>query len=120
MPASRQPLRCGRETAPSHSCLYYYWCLNAAFRVGEVPRALNTSHVTPVHKRGDTAEPNNYRPIAVGEPIIRLYANMINRRQLSYTEETEPARTDTGWVSTTSLRLAPAFHLATPDHARSP
>ena len=61
--------------------------LNAAFRVGEVPRALNTSHVTPVHKRGDTAEPNNYRPIAVGEPIIRLYANMINRRLIKFTEE---------------------------------
>ena len=61
--------------------------LNAALRVGEVPRALNTSHVTPVHKRGDTAEPSNYRPIAVGEPIIRLYANMINRRLITYTEE---------------------------------
>ena len=61
--------------------------LNAALRVGEVPRALNTSHVTPIHKRGDSAEPNNYRPIAVGEPIIRLYANMINRRLIKYTEE---------------------------------
>ena len=60
--------------------------LNCWFRSGAVPAAANVSLVTPIHKRGDAAEPSNYRPIAVGEPLLRLYAAMLNARLVAYVE----------------------------------
>ena len=33
--------------------------------------------LTPVFKRGDATYTANYRPIAVGEPLIRLYASIL-------------------------------------------
>lgn len=60
--------------------------LNCWLRAGAVPHAANCSLVVPVHKRGDVALPSNYRPIAVGEPVLRLYAVLINMRLITYTE----------------------------------
>jgi hypothetical protein len=60
--------------------------LTAAFQAGCLPQEVNCSLVTPVHKRGHTLEPDNYRPIAVTEAITRLYAAILNRRILRWTE----------------------------------
>ncbi len=46
-----------------------------------------SSLVTPVFKRGDPGDPANYRPIAVTEPLSRLYATVLNARLVSFTEE---------------------------------
>lgn len=61
--------------------------LNAAFLSGEVPAVVNSSLITPVFKKGDPADTANYRPIAVGEPIARLYANILNARLVKFTED---------------------------------
>lgn len=61
--------------------------LNAAFRSGAVPAGFNTGLVTPVYKRGDACDTGNYRPIAVTEPIMRLYAGLLNQRLVRFTEE---------------------------------
>ncbi len=61
--------------------------LNAAFRSGAVPDGFNTGLVTPVYKRGDACDTGNYRPIAVTEPIMRLYAGLLNQRLVRFTEE---------------------------------
>ena len=60
--------------------------LNCWFRTGVVPAAANVSLITPIHKRGDATEPGNYRPIAVGEPLLRLFAALLNARLVAYTE----------------------------------
>ena len=54
--------------------------LNCAFREGRIPSAVSGSLVTPVFKRGDSGDPANYRPIAVTDAIMRLYANILNTR----------------------------------------
>ena len=61
--------------------------LTAAFQQGCLPQQVKCSLITPVYKRGDTLEPDNYRPIAVTEAITRLYAAILNRRILLWTEE---------------------------------
>ncbi|KAK9836090.1 hypothetical protein WJX81_000576 [Elliptochloris bilobata] len=66
---------------PALAELYNSW-----FQAGAVPDAANVSLVTPIYKRGDAAEPSNYRPIAVGEPVTRLYAALLNVRLVAYTE----------------------------------
>ncbi len=60
--------------------------LNAAFNQGAVPDSWNVSLVTPIYKHGDAAETSNYRPIAVGAPIMRLLAAIINQRIVDFTE----------------------------------
>jgi len=54
--------------------------------VHDQPAAANVSLVVPIHKRGDASQPGNYRPIAVGEPAMRLYAALLNQRLVAYTE----------------------------------
>ena len=54
--------------------------LNAAFQSGSIPPDINGGLVTPVFKKGDPLDTGNYRPIAVTEPIMRLYAGILNAR----------------------------------------
>ena len=54
---------------------------------GNVPSSVNLALVTPCHKRGRKDDPNNFRPIAVTHPLMRLYAGLLNTRLLEYTEE---------------------------------
>ena len=61
--------------------------LNSMFRTGHVPPEVNCGLVTPVFKRGDQLQTANYRAIAVTEPIMRLYASILNQRLLDYTEQ---------------------------------
>ena len=59
---------------------------NAAFLAGTVPADLNSGLITPVFKKGDKLDPTNYRPIAVTEYILRLYASVLNARLLLFPE----------------------------------
>jgi hypothetical protein len=80
----------GRQAAPTYVLADALSAvLNCAFAAGAVPSTLNTSLVTPIHKRGDMIDPGNYRPIAVGEPILRMYASIIVNRLNTYMETTQ-------------------------------
>ena len=72
--------------------------LHAAFQSGQVPKEYNGGLVTPVFMKGASLDAGNYRPIAVTEPILRLYANILNARLLGYTEaQGLRAETQTGF-----------------------
>jgi exonuclease III len=61
--------------------------MNAVFTKGVVPGQWDLSLITPVYKRGSPLSTANYRPIAVGEPLARLYAVLLQLRLDSYLEE---------------------------------
>ena len=73
------------EPHPQHK-LSAHLCdlLNAFF---SIPAALNRVLVTPVHKKGSKLDCMNYRPIAVIDPIIKLYSSILNSRLIHFTEE---------------------------------
>ena len=76
------------DPAPSHllaPCLLILF--NAAFTTGQVPQSWKSSLVTPIFKKGDATDTANYRPMAVGEPISRLYSSILVQRLVKYTEE---------------------------------
>jgi len=72
--------------------------LNAMFTRGQVPHGANVHLVTPVLKKGDELCIGNYRPIAVPEPLMRLYATILNNRLVEYLEGNGcRAQTQTGF-----------------------
>ena len=72
------------DPAPAHLLAP---CLVVFFSTGQVPQSWKTSLVTPVFKHGHATDTANYRPISVGEPISRLYANIMIQRLVTYTEQ---------------------------------
>ena len=50
----------------------------------------NTSYVTPLHKKRSIYNPNNYRAIAVGSNLGKLFSSILLGRLLSYRESYAP------------------------------
>ena len=61
--------------------------LKHCFRAGSLSPCIYSALVTPVHKMGCTLDAANYRPIAVGKPLYRLYTINLNRRLVGWSEE---------------------------------
>ena len=59
---------------------------NNAFQSGTLPAAVKSSLITPVFKKGDESDTSDYRPIAVGKPLCRLYAAILNSRIVIWAE----------------------------------
>ena len=73
------------QTQPqSTSCCLVYRCSSTRHSAWA---QLKTSLVTPIFKKGDATDTANYRPIAVGEPLSRLYASILVQRLVQYTEQ---------------------------------
>lgn len=53
--------------------------MNRFYREG-FPEDLARAHLVPVHKKGDRADPRNYRPIAIISVLAKLYAALLNHR----------------------------------------
>ena len=86
-----QACRCGGGGAPiaqpAHLLAGTLAALfSAAFAAGSIPGSWTTSAITPIYKKGDPAVTSNYRPVAVGTPIARLYASILNNRISPYLE----------------------------------
>ena len=60
--------------------------LNLCAEAGTLPVSWAMSAVTPIHKGGNELDPNNYRGIAVGTAIAKLYATLLNQRLTAWLE----------------------------------
>ena len=61
--------------------------LSGTCKVSAHGLTLASALVTPIHKKGCTLDTANDRPIAVGEPLYRLYTIVLNRRLVDWSEE---------------------------------
>ena len=56
------------------------------FISGTFPRAWSTSIIIPVHKKGCTNNPDNYRGIALVDLLSKIYISILNKRLTFYTQ----------------------------------
>ena len=47
--------------------------INISFNKGIFPDFLKVENITPIHKKGEKLDPNNYRPISLLSNISQLY-----------------------------------------------
>ena len=50
---------------------------NASLRKSELPREWKMAHVAPLHKKGSTDQPNNYRPISLTSIPCKLLEHIV-------------------------------------------
>ncbi len=85
--ASLGPLKAALIQAGKTALLPVLACLfTAVFRSGAFPPEWALGAITPIHKKGDTADPNNYRGITVGHILGKLYALALNTRLTTWLE----------------------------------
>jgi hypothetical protein len=53
---------------------------------GDYPKQLEASVLTPIHKKGDVLDPSNYRGLAVGGALSKLYVFLLERRLKTWGE----------------------------------
>ena len=51
---------------------------------GVLPSRWKITHVTPVHKKGPTNDPSNYRPISLTSTCCHVMERIINNELLNY------------------------------------
>lgn len=61
--------------------------INSCFQSGIYPDKLKTSKITPIFKKGDAADPNNYRPIAITPAFSKIFETAIKTRMLGFLEK---------------------------------
>ncbi|KAK9696007.1 hypothetical protein QE152_g32179 [Popillia japonica] len=60
------------------------YLINLSFRTGRFPRAFKNSKVVPIFKKGDSAEPKNYRPISVLGIFGKIIEIILKEHLLGY------------------------------------
>ena len=63
---------------------YLHKLFNAIFSSGNYPNSWRTNTLSPLHKKGDTHTPGNYRGIAVSTCISKLFLSILQKRLCTY------------------------------------
>jgi hypothetical protein len=65
-------------------CLPLSWIYNASLKQGMLPSVWKTANVVPVFKKGDAANPKNYRPIALTCVPCKIMERVIRTSMLDF------------------------------------
>ena len=68
---------------------YFEILFNKFYENSFFPEDWSTSLITPIHKKGDTNNPNNYRGISLQPVISTIYINILNKRLTQWSDENE-------------------------------
>ena len=58
--------------------------INAFLNEGKFPSDLKQAHVCPIFKKGDTEDPNNYRPISITATLSKVFEKVICEQITNY------------------------------------
>ena len=60
---------------------------NLLLRRKAVPKTWCIGLITPIYKKGNRMDPNNYRGICVGNALLKLFCTILNQRLIKYINE---------------------------------
>ena len=60
---------------------------NNIFESGNFPQVWGNSIITPVHKKGNVTDPNNYRGISLIDSLCKVFVHILSRRLTLWCEE---------------------------------
>ena len=81
--------------------------LDSMFETGHVPAVLCNALITPVYKKGGKLDTTNYRPIAVMDPLLKVYSSILNSRLFEFMERNN-------YMASSQADLYPIFPLCIP------
>ena len=55
-----------------------------SLRDGECPDDWRTANVTPIHKKGDRTEPNNYRPVSLTSQVCKVLETIVREKIVNH------------------------------------
>ena len=58
--------------------------INAFLNEGKFPSDLKQAHICPIFKKGDTEDPNNYRPISITAALSKVFEKVIREQITNY------------------------------------
>ena len=56
---------------------------------GECPADWRTANVTPIHKKGDRTDPNNYRPVSLTSQVCKVLEAIVREKIVSHMKEND-------------------------------
>lgn len=59
---------------------------NKLYTAGYFPDTWASNILSPLHKKGDKTDPNNYRAIAIGSNLAKLYCSILQGRLAKFSE----------------------------------
>lgn len=65
------------------------YIINLSFSSGTFPDALKEAVIIPVHKKGDRANVNNYRPISLTSSIAKIFERAFKNKLVTFIENTK-------------------------------
>ena len=61
--------------------------INLSIKTGQYPNKLKIAKVIPIHKKGDTNNPSNYRPISILSIINKVFEKVLHKRLFKYLDK---------------------------------
>ena len=62
---------------------------NELFKNGEYPDLWTQAIIAPIHKKGDTDVPDNYRGVSLLSILVKCYTAILNKRLYDWLEEND-------------------------------
>jgi hypothetical protein len=74
------------KCASTHLIDHLVILFNLVLDSGHFPEILDKSYLIPLFKKGDSSDPNNYRGIAIGSCLAKVFISIVNNRITQYME----------------------------------
>ena len=65
------------------TCVPLELIFNKSLQNGECPDDWRSANVTPIHKKGDRTNPNNYRPVSLTSQVCKLMESIVRKHSRS-------------------------------------
>ena len=75
------------QKTASTSCIPLELIFTKSLQDGECPDDWRSANVTPIHKKGDRADPSNYRPVSLTSQVCKMLETIVRKQLVEHLKE---------------------------------